>query len=75
MNPKNYDVVHNLLMELQERQNQIQEKIDANLLKIQEAKIHLDSIMEKCDVDFKEFSPRTPEVTHKEEISKLKEEI
>ena len=75
MNPKNYDVVHNLLMELQERQNQIQEKIDANLLKIQEAKIHLDSIMEKCDVDFKEFSPRTPEVTHKKEISKLKEEI
>lgn len=75
MNPRNYDIIYDMLKDLQNRQNIIQESIDANLLKIQEAKLHLKSITEKCDSDFKIFSPRTPEITYKAEISGLEEEI
>ncbi len=75
MNPENFKVLQSMLLELQEQQNRIKENIDVNILKIEEAKIHLKSIVEKCDSDFKEFFPRNPEITHKEEIDRLNSEI
>lgn len=71
MNLENYSMLQDMLKELIEQRNEVQQKIQSNLFKIEESKVYLQSFLEKEDSDFKIFSPRSIETIHKEEIERI----
>lgn len=74
MNFSNYEVIMDLIRELQQEYNDIQKLIDEYFLKIEEIDCYIQSFLEKEDEDYKIFSPRNAEEIHKVEIERANEE-
>ncbi|MCM1567980.1 MAG: histidine kinase [Roseburia sp.] len=74
MNSDNYNELYDIFLELQEKRNQIQEKINDNLERMQQADYFVANFSYCEDNDFKIFSPRNEERLHKEQIEKSKSE-
>lgn len=74
MNYNNYVMLNGLYEELIQEKNSIEEEINRNTLKIEEADSYIDSFMEKEGSDYKIFSPRNVESIYKEEINQIREE-
>lgn len=75
MNTENYEVLKEMLSELEQEYQDVQKKLQANLLRIEEAKLYLKSMLDKEDTDFKIFSPRNIETVHKDEIDRVTTEM
>lgn len=75
MNTENFEVLNEMLSELEQEYQDVQKKLQANLLRIEEAKLYLKSMLDKEDADFKIFSPRNIETVHKDEINRVTEEM
>ncbi len=64
------ELLHNLTVDAEE----LEKRVNENLLQISEIDEYLNSIMEQEDKDFKVFSPRNVEHIYREEIQKHKEQ-
>lgn len=75
MNTENFEILEEMLCELEHEYQDIKKKQQANLLRIEEAKLYLKSMLDKEDADFKIFSPRNIETVHKDEIDRVTAEM
>lgn len=75
MNLESYMMLQEMLNELKQQKEEVQQRIESNLFKIEESKVYLKSFLEKEDSDFKVFSPRNVETIHKDEINKVNFEL
>lgn len=75
MNTENYEVLKEMLSEIEQEYQDAQKKLQANMLRIEEAKLYLKSMLDKEDVDFKIFSPRNIETVHKNELERVTAEM
>lgn len=64
-----------MLIELQNEYNQVCDQLNTNTVKLQEANEFENSFLANEELDYKVFSPRNKEALHKDEISKIREEI
>lgn len=74
MNFSNYEILTDMLGELQQEYDKLQEKIDEYVFKIKETDNYIQSFFDREDADFKIFSPRKAEDIYKDEIAKADSE-
>lgn len=70
MNSSNYEIITDMLKELQQEYDKLQEQIDEYVLKIKETDNYIQSFFDREEEDFKIFSPRKMEDVHKDEIAR-----
>lgn len=75
MTQKDYDALKVILEEFRQEKGSIDIRFQNNVRRIKEAQVYLKTLMGSEPDDFKVFSPRKPEVIHKEEIGKIRGEI
>lgn len=74
MNSSNYEIIADMLRELQQEYDKFQEHIDEYVFKIKETDNYIQSFFDKEDSDFKMFSPRKVEDIYKDEIARANSE-
>lgn len=70
MDSSRFEIITDLLKEMQQEYDEFQIQIDEYLVKIKEADYYIQSFYDKEDSDFKIFSPRNVEDIYREEIAK-----
>lgn len=71
MNLTNYEMLVEILQEFQREYYALQQQIDENHVKIQEADCYIQSILNRDDVDFKIFPREVLKIFTKKKFQKL----
>lgn len=74
MNHSNYEIITDMLNELQQEYDDLQKQINEYQVKMEETDSYIQSFFNKEDKDFKIFSPRNAEDIYKDEIARANED-
>lgn len=74
MEKNNFIIISEVYRSLKEEQDNILQKVNQNLSRIEEIEKYLQSLLEKENTDYKVFSPRTVETIYKDQIDSCNSE-